>query len=245
MIKAVFSPTGGTRCIADAMAPTARLVDLCAPVTTRVVEEPLLAVLPVFAGRVPEVALERLQQLTPVSGTPAVAVVVYGNRAYEDALAELHAALSQQGYVVVAAAAFVAEHSVIRSIAAGRPNAEDKAAASAFGVAVEEKLALPREAWQAVAVPGNPKPGERKKMPVTPLVGDACGFCGCCAAVCPVGAIPMEAPDTTDAARCILCMRCVTECPTGARQLPPPMVEMMTARLNAVAAEPKTPEFYF
>lgn len=244
MIKAVFSPTGGTRRIADAVAPSARFVDLCAPVSACTVEEALLVVLPVFAGRVPEVALERLQMLTPRPGTPAVAVVVYGNRAYEDALAELHAALSQQGYLVLAAAAFVAEHSVIRSIAAGRPNAEDKAAAAAFGRAVMERLALPAEEWQPVAVPGNPAPGERKKMPATPLVGEACGFCGCCAAVCPVGAIPADAPDTTDASHCILCMRCVAECPTGARHLPPPMVAMMTARLNAVAAEPKAPDLF-
>ena len=44
-----------------------------------------MAVLPVYGSRVPPVSLERLSALKG-SGQKAVAVVVYGNREYDDTL---------------------------------------------------------------------------------------------------------------------------------------------------------------
>ena len=110
--SAVFSPTGGCSKIATAIAGarmTAR-VDLCAPVTPVEVnaETPLLAVMPVYGGRLPAVAVQRLKALQG-NGSPAIAVVVYGNRAYEDALLELRNTLTVAGFRVIAAAAFIAE----------------------------------------------------------------------------------------------------------------------------------------
>lgn len=247
-IKAVFSPTGGCSAIADAIATDVcrtRDVDLTFPCAAQSVPQdtPLLAVVPVYAGRVPEPALERLSALKGQGG-PAVAVVVYGNRAYEDALLELSDTLTAGGYRVVGAAAFIAEHSVIRSIAAGRPDAADKQVAVDFGRAVLSKLAQPQEHWTAPEVPGNPQYRERAKMPVIPITNDSCGHCGSCASMCPVEAIPMDDPQTTDAAKCILCMRCVEICPQEARALPAAMVEAMTARLNQCAGTPKQPEIY-
>ena len=247
-IKAVFSPTGGCCAIADAIVTEVcqtRHVDLTYPCVIQSVPEdmPLLAVVPVYGGRVPEPALERLAALKGLGG-PAVAVVVYGNRAYEDALLELSDALSANGFSVVAAAAFIAEHSVVRSIASGRPDAVDKQVAVDFGRAVLSKLAQSQENWTKPEVPGNPEYRERPKMPVTPVTSDACGHCGSCASMCPVEAIPMDDPQTTDAEKCILCMRCVEICPQEARTLPAPMLEAMTARLMQVAAAPKQPEIY-
>ena len=247
-IKAVFSPTGGCSAISDAIVTEVtrtRDVDLTFPSAAQTIaaDMPLLAVVPVYGGRVPEPALERLTMLKGQGG-PAVAVVVYGNRAYEDALLELSDTLSANGFRVVAAAAFIAEHSVVRSIAAGRPDAVDKQVAVDFGRAVLSKLAQSPEKWSAPEVPGNPEYRERPKMPVTPVTNDDCGHCGSCASMCPVEAIPMDDPQTTDASRCILCMRCVEICPQDARALPAPMLEAMTARLVQVAASPKQPEIF-
>ena len=88
-ISAVFSPTGGCSNIATAIAGArmGKRIDLSAPVEPLEVPGwvPLLAVVPVYGGRVPAIAIQRLRALKGQGG-PAIAVVVYGNRAYEDAL---------------------------------------------------------------------------------------------------------------------------------------------------------------
>lgn len=241
---AVFSPTGGTSKIAAAIVGPrmGTRIDLCSPVEPQEMPAgaPLLAVVPVYGGRIPAIATQRLLALQG-NGNPAIAVVVYGNRAYDDALLELRNVLTEAGHRVIAAAAFVAEHSIIRSIAAGRPGTDDLARAVEFGAAVEARLS---SELTTVEVPGNAEYQPLPQMPATPLVTDACGGCGMCARKCPVGAIPQSNPRRTDAAKCILCMRCVAICPRKARILPPPMVEAFTARLTAVASEPKQAEIY-
>lgn len=241
---AVFSPTGGCDKVAAAILQEmcSRKVDLCFPVKDETVQTPLLAVVPVFGGRVPEVAVQRLRSLKG-QGTPAVAVVVYGNRAYEDALLELHTELTNNGFCVVAAAAFIAEHSVVTNIARNRPNKEDCAVAAEFGRASAAKIAAGN--LTAVCVPGNTPYRDRPQMPVAILtLEDTCGGCAQCARNCPVGAIPLDAPQKTDPEKCILCMRCVKVCHRRARLLPPPLAEAMTQRLNLVAREPKQPELF-
>ena len=80
-----------------------------------------------------------------------MAVVVYGNREYDDALLETKNALRANGFQVIAAAAFIAEHSIVRTIAAGRPDAEDEALCRQFAAEVEKKLS----SSATVTVPGN------------------------------------------------------------------------------------------
>ena len=65
---------------------------------------------PVYGGRVAATALQRLQRLKG-NGSPAILVVVYGNRDYEDALLELRNTAVQLGFVPLTAGAFIGEHS--------------------------------------------------------------------------------------------------------------------------------------
>jgi len=246
ILIAHFSPTGTTvkvaRAIARGTGCPVREVDLSAPVEPQEVgEEVLLAAMPVYGGRVPAVALERLAQLKG-KGQKAVAVVVYGNRAYEDALLELKEALEKGGFQAAAAGAFVAEHSIVRTIAAGRPDAHDLEAAGAFGAAVMNKLAGGEEG--PVQVPGNRAYKSYKGLPFHPKASKECVRCGTCAKLCPVGAIPTEDPSLTDEKRCITCMRCVEVCPQKARALPAPAKMAAAASLAAVTKEPRQPETF-
>ena len=195
-----------------------------------------MAVLPVYAGRVPQISLERLSVLKG-NGQKAVAVVVYGNREYDDALLETKDALEANGFFVVAAAAFIAEHSIARSIAAGRPDAEDEALCHRFAADVMAKA----DDSTAVQVPGNTPYRELKPSAFHPSASESCVKCGVCAEKCPVGAIPLDDPSRTRNDLCINCMRCVEACPVRSRALPDSFLTMITQMLNQNAAGYKKP----
>ena len=77
--------------------------------------------------------------------------MVYGNREFDDALLETKDALEANGFQVIAAAAFIAEHSMARSIAAGRPDGSDEALCRQFAADVMARA----DNAAAVQVPGN------------------------------------------------------------------------------------------
>ena len=244
-IIAHFSPTGGTKKVADAIAaglntPVAEM-DLTRADSSAILGEndALMAVLPVFAGRVPRISLERLSALKG-NGQKAVAVVVYGNREFDDALLETKDALEANGFQVIAAAAFIAEHSIVRSIAAGRPDAEDEILCRQFASDVMAKA----DEAATVQVPGKKPYKELKPSAFHPAANENCVRCGACAALCPVGAIPPDAPGRTNNEACINCMRCVEACPVGSRALPDAFLAMITQMLNQNAAGYKKPSIF-
>ena len=237
-----FSPTGGTKKVADAIAagfgtPVVEMDLTKADASVTLGEkDALMAVLPVYAGRVPQISLKRLSVLK-ANGQKAVAVVIYGNREFDDALLETKHALEANGFQVIAAAAFIAEHSIVRSIAAGRPDAEDEKIARQFAADVMKKL----EAPTSVNVPGNDPYVELKPSAFHPAADENCVKCGVCAEKCPVGAIPLDNPCETLGDVCINCMRCVQSCPVRSRALPAPFVAGATQMLSEKAAGYKKP----
>ena len=145
----VFSPTGTSKKIAETVARSIasdagteaaalKTIDLThAAAHSAALSAGAVAVIaaPVYGGHVAPTAAKRLETLRG-SGTPAVVIAVYGNRAFEKAAAELAALAARQGFVPVAAAAFVGEHSYSTPetpVAAGRPDAQDLARAAYGG----------------------------------------------------------------------------------------------------------------
>ena len=89
--------------------------DTSTDVVTIPADELVVVGVPVYAGRVPAMAAERLRRFRG-ENTPAVVVAVYGNRHYDDAVLELHDIMTEQGFRTVSAGAFVAQHSIFAKV---------------------------------------------------------------------------------------------------------------------------------
>jgi len=213
-----FSPTGGVKKVMDILTEglsVDRQIDLSAAdvdysAYSFTEEDVCLIGVPSFGGRVPTIVLERLRQMR-ANGAMAVLVVVFGNRAYDDTLLELKTEAIACGYMVGAAVAAVAEHSIMRQYGEGRPDAQDEAELRQFSKEIAE-LITNRKSVKDFAVPGSSQYREYGGVPFKPNADKSCTKCGLCAEKCPVQAIPHDNPASLDKEKCISCLRCITIC---------------------------------
>jgi len=255
-----FSPTKTTQKILEGIAQGTAIgkiehLDLTPPEAKipgpdEVQDELVLLGVPVYGGRVPLAAVPRLQRLK-ANRTPAVIVVVYGNREFEDALLELKDLARESGFIPVAGGAFIGEHSFANDtapIATGRPDPEDLIKAKEFGMKIREKLKGidSIDEVSQIEVPGNSPYKERRKPAEisSSTIEDLCTLCGTCASVCPVAAITVEETVETGKLACILCCACVKNCPTGARVMEEPMIKQMAEWLSTNCQIRKEPEIF-
>lgn len=244
-VEIIFSPTGGTEKVAHIIgrqwSESTVKIDLC---DSKVdfsecdinKEDQVLVAMPSFGGRAPSAAIERLKKIAG-NGARCTLVCVYGNRAYEDTLAEMEDAAKECGFRVVAAIAAVAQHSIIPQYAANRPDASDEKQLAEFAQRISDKTEA------VVSIPGNRPYKKAGGAGLVPKPSKDCVKCGVCAKNCPVQAI-----DTikfrADSKKCIACMRCTKQCPHNARKVNSTMVSVAAMAIKRACSFRKENELF-
>ena len=210
--------------------------------------------MPTYAGKLPNKMLPFVQEHVRGSGALAAAVVTFGNRSFDNSLAELAATLEADGFHTLAGGAFACRHAFTDALADGRPDWDDKRQMEDFARRIAEKVKSLTAIPAPVTVPGDaaapyyvPKGTDGqpakflKAKPQTDL--SRCTNCGACARLCPMGAIdlsnPAEVPGT-----CIKCHSCVRKCTKHAKYFDDPAFLSHVAMLEQNFTEPKENQMF-
>lgn len=244
-----FSPTQGTKKITNILAGELseyKEIDLC--VKTDEMKEILFTEndicfigVPSYGGRVPSTAVQRIKYLKG-NNTKAVLAVAYGNRDYEDTLAELYDSVIKQGFICISGITAIAQHSIMPQFALGRPDKDDMKQLREFANKIRQKITNP--VFTRLEFKGNPPYKEYNGVPFKPLTSQLCSQCALCANLCPVNAISSKEPDITDINKCISCMRCIQICPNKARYLDETMLKDVSEKMEALFKERKVNELF-
>ena len=248
-----FSPTYTTRTVVEAIAKAIRhkMEEMCSKdlfyksinITTPAMRKAegnlqfgpgdiVVFGVPVYIGRVPNLIRDYFASIKG-NGAIGVPVVVYGNRAFDDALIELKDIMHGNGFRCISAAAFIGEHSFSYTLGGGRPDTEDLKKATAYGEEIASRIAEGYPVPSNLQVPGNPYPYKfynakssqdksidiRKVKPQTNP--EKCNNCGLCAMLCPMGAIDPSNCSLTPGI-CIKCCACVKKCKMKAKYFTDP-----------------------
>ena len=234
-----FSPAGTTRKLTDTLAAALaasfeveiETIDITNPAAREETHafaagELVVCGSPTYAGKLPNKLLPYWKGSLQGNGALAVALVTFGNRAFDNSLAELCACLEADGFHTVGAGAFACRHVFSDVLAAGRPDQDDFAELAKLGAAVATRIVKANEYPAPPEVPGDadapyyiPKgaDGEPKNfLKAKPKTSDECIQCGVCVAVCPMGSIDPQDVSSVPGL-CIKCHACVRECPMGAK----------------------------
>lgn len=270
IIALYFSPTRTTKRVVCAIAAeTARVLGVTyseIDITTPAQREKAISFkendlvifgAPVYIGRMPNLISPFFKTING-NGALGIPVAVYGNRAYDDGLIELRDIMAEDRFRLIAAAAFVGEHTFSYILGGGRPDTKDLEIAKKFAAKIAEKVRsidnFPEEPG-TIEVPGTPFPYSgfykatdtdkksvdiRKVLPKTDVT--KCTQCGECARICSMGAI-----STSDCqkitGKCIKCGACIKRCPQGAKYFDDPQylshLKLLEDKFSGKRCEPE------
>lgn len=210
--------------------------------------------LPTYAGKLPNKILPDLKTQLHGNGALAAAVVTFGNRSYDHALAELRAVLEETGFQTAAGGAFVGRHAFSDVLAGDRPDWGDREELKKFAVSIADKVNSITDTFPYLTVPGTadapyyvPKGVDGqpvkflKAKPQTDL--GKCTNCGACARLCPMGAIdPLDVRSVPGT--CIKCQACVRKCTKHAKYFDDSAFLSHVAMLERNFTEPKQNEIF-
>ncbi|WP_416175450.1 4Fe-4S binding protein [Clostridium sp.] len=247
-----FSPTGtskrGTCAIARVLGNYIDEIDITIEGNSYErefgIDEVVVFGAPVYAGRIFKGVKKRLKNIKG-NQTPCIVTVTYGNRHYDDALLELADIVTAKGFIPIAGAALIGEHTYGK-IQVGRPNSNDIVEDENFGGKVLKKLQSGDRT--VINLPGN-RPyvhGEEGGSGgrFTPSTDKKCTNCGLCAKQCPQGAIDIDDCSKIDADKCISCFRCIRNCPINAKNVNTEEYNIFAENLSKKLSNPRKNEFF-
>ena len=248
VFKIFFSPSGTTKKVIETIATNfSQPKETCDLLNFNDAkefsnEDIAIVGMPIFAGRIPKSACERLSKLKG-DNTPAIAVVNYGNAHVGDALLELTDVLKENSFNVVAAASTVSHHSIFDGVAIGRPDSDDIENINEFSQKCIEKIESGKNLESEI--PGNRPYVDYKQLPFEITCDEMlCAFCYDCVSICPEGAIPDDDPIDTDLDACSRCTACIHICPEDARMFSGAAFEAKKPEFESANSERKENEFY-
>lgn len=245
--KIYFSPSGTTEKIVTEIAKNFKIsqknYDLLSFDDEKEFDNELTIIgIPVFNGRIPKTACERLSKMR-AKNTKAIVVLNYGNMDYGDALLELTELLKERGFEIIGVATTVSQHSQFAEIARNRPDANDIRKINEFSQDIIKKLES--NAKNEIFVSGY-KPYHEYTTPDFEIKcdEDKCIQCMDCFYTCPEDAIAEESPMKTNLEDCTSCSTCINVCSEGARSFSGPKYYMEYQNAIEDSIERKEAEFY-
>lgn len=179
---------------------------------------------PVYAGRLPNKLLEFVKEHCRGEGAIGLPAVVYGNRSFDNALAELTGIMEDGGMTPAGALAVVARHA-FAGIAEWQPDRDAWDMIASFCGTIAERIKASEDgSFDYLEVPGDRHPSEYyvpKKTDGSPAVFlkdrpfvdlNRCTACGTCAKICPMGSMKIGLKGAECTGICIKCHGCVNRC---------------------------------